>query len=157
MFCQLLDFTSACSDLPLALLQFVVDWSGACVVQVVLVVHVIAPPSAHVHIVHVHVGSYHVHECVYIYYHSHCHKSAMDLHILQCSLKFSRDTVLPILNSAQKQIFMDKIFVVMLPAMYYSCYKLEIFIGEKFRTLTQIHKNPRKVFNLENFRLDGIM
>ena len=43
------------------------------------------------------------------------------------SLKFSRGKYFAVLpNSAQKQIFMDKIFVVKLPATHCSCYEVEI-------------------------------
>ena len=48
------------------------------------------------------------------------------------SLKFSRGKYFAVLpNSAQKQIFMDKIFVVKLPATHYSYYEVEIS-REKF-------------------------
>ena len=56
-------------------------------------------------------------------------------------------------NSAQKQIFMTKIFVVKLPATDCSCYKvIENFVGENFRSHAQTHE----IFNLKNFGLYGI-
>ena len=56
---------------------------------------------------------------------------------LPYSLKFSRIKHFEVLpNSAQKQIFMDKIFVVMVPVMHYIYYELEI---SREKIFTAIH------------------
>ena len=72
-------------------------------------------------------------------------------------LKFSRDKYFAVLpNSAQKQIFMDKIFVVKLPAVHCSCYEVEILREKIFAAMLRPTKSA-KIFNLENFRLYGIL
>ena len=70
----------------------------------------------------------------------------------ESSLKFLRGKYFAVLaNSAQKQIFTDKIFVIKLPATHCSCYEAEISRDKIFAAMLR----PAKNFNLENFRLYG--
>ena len=68
------------------------------------------------------------------------------------SQKFSRGKHISmfLLNSAQKQIFTDKFFVVKLPAMHYSCYEPEIS-WEKFFVAILRPTKSAKIFDLKKF------